>query len=331
MADAKTFKGYGPYRGYNFLIEQIVELYNKRNISLVESEVFISDGAKSDCANILNIFGANQTVLIPDPVYPAYMDTNIMCGNKIVFADATRSNKFLPLPNKNLNVDIIYICSPNNPTGATYNKNQLEKWVDYANEKDAIILFDAAYKDFIEDDKLPKSIFEVPKAKTCAIEICSFSKTAGFTGTRCGYTIIPKELTKCGIALKDMWLRHQSSNYNGTSYIIQKGASAVFSQEGQKQINETLNSYKENAQIMCKAMDEMGAFYTGGKNSPYLWFECFNSLDSWQFFDVMLNELNIVGTPGQGFGKNGKNFFRLTAFGTKENTQEAMRRIKQYF
>ena len=228
MADAKTFKGYGPYRGYNFLIEQIVELYNKRNISLVESEVFISDGAKSDCANILNIFGANQTVLIPDPVYPAYMDTNIMCGNKIVFADATRSNKFLPLPNKNLNVDIIYICSPNNPTGATYNKNQLEKWVDYANEKDAIILFDAAYKDFIEDDKLPKSIFEVPKAKTCAIEICSFSKTAGFTGTRCGYTIIPKELTKCGIALKDMWLRHQSSNYNGTSYIIQKGASAVF-------------------------------------------------------------------------------------------------------
>lgn len=331
MADAETFKGYGPYRGYNFLIEQIVELYNRRNISLIESEVFISDGAKSDCANILNIFGANQTVLIPDPVYPAYMDTNIMCGNKILFADATRSNKFLPLPNQNLNVDIIYICSPNNPTGATYNKNQLEKWVDYANEKDAIIIFDAAYKDFIEDENLPKSIFEVPKAKTCAIEICSFSKTAGFTGTRCGYTIIPKELTKCGVTLKDMWLRHQSSNYNGTSYIIQKGASAVFSQEGQQQIKETLNHYKENAQIMCKTMDEMGAFYTGGKNSPYLWFECFNSLNSWEFFDVMLNELNIVGTPGQGFGKNGKNFFRLTAFGTKENTQEAMNRIKQYF
>ena len=275
MSKEETFKGYGPYRGYSFLINKIIDLYKKRNIVLDESEVFINDGAKSDCANILNIFEPNQTVLIPDPVYPAYMDTNIMNKNKILFADATIENKFLPTPNKNLDVDIIYICSPNNPTGATYNKTQLKEWVDYAIEKDAIIIFDAAYKDFIEDESLPKSIFEIEKAKECAIEICSFSKSAGFTGTRCGYTIIPSELIREKNKIKDLWFRHQTSSFNGVSYIVQKGAEAVFSEAGQQQIKQTLNYYKENARIICNTLDEMNVFYTGGKNSPYIWFCCF--------------------------------------------------------
>jgi len=331
MSKEETFKGYGPYRGYSFLINPIIELYKKRDIILDESEIFISDGAKSDCANILNIFATNQKVLIPDPVYPAYMDTNIMYGNNIIFADATMENEFLPAPKKDVDADLIYICSPNNPTGATYNKSQLEQWVSYAIEKDAIILFDAAYKDFIEDENLPKSIFEIKDAKKCAIEICSFSKSAAFTGTRCGYTIIPSELVKEKNKIKDLWLRHQTSAFNGVSYIVQKGAQAVFTQEGQTQIKKTLNYYKENAKLMCEALDSMNAFYTGGKNSPYIWFKCFNSLGSWEFFDVLLNDLQIVGTPGEGFGKNGENFFRLTAFGTRENTKKAMDLLKSNF
>ena len=331
MSKSETFKGYGPYRGYDFLINPIIKKYEQDGIFLEESEVFISDGAKSDCANILNIFGENQTVLIPDPVYPAYMDTNIMCGNKIIFADATKENNFLPMPNFDVDVDIIYICSPNNPTGATYTKSQLKTWVNYANEKNAVILFDSAYKAFVEDENLPKSIFEVEDAKKCAIEISSFSKSAGFTGTRCGYTIVPKELIRDDCRLKDMWFRHQSSNFNGVAYIVQKGAEAIFSQEGEKQIKENLNYYKENAKIICQTLDEMNVFYTGGKNSPYIWFETINTNDSWEFFDVLLNKLNIVGTPGEGFGKNGKNFFRLTAFGEKQETIKAMEKLKNFF
>lgn len=331
MSNSETFKGYGPYRGYDFLINPIIKKYEQDGIFLEESEVFISDGAKSDCANILNIFGENQTVLIPDPVYPAYMDTNIMCGNKIIFADATKENNFVPMPNFDVDVDIIYICSPNNPTGATYTKSQLKTWVNYANEKNAVILFDSAYKAFVEDENLPKSIFEVEDAKKCAIEISSFSKSAGFTGTRCGYTIVPKELIRDDCHLKDMWFRHQSSNFNGVAYIVQKGAEAIFSQEGEKQIKENLNYYKENAKIICQTLDEMNVFYTGGKNSPYIWFETINTNDSWEFFDVLLNELNIVGTPGEGFGKNGKNFFRLTAFGEKQETIKAMEKLKNFF
>ncbi len=327
----KTFKGYGPYRGYDFLINPIIENYAEQKIELEESEVFVNDGAKSDCANILNIFDNKQKVLIPDPVYPAYVDTNIMYGNDVVFADATQENMFLPMPKNDLDVDFIYICSPNNPTGATYSKEQLEKWVDYAINKNAIIIYDAAYKSFIKEKNLPKSIFEIEKAKQCAIEICSFSKSAGFTGVRCGYTIIPKELKIGNVIIKDLWFRNQTSKFNGVSYVVQKAAAATFTKEGQQQINENLKYYEENAKIICDVLDEMKIFYTGGKNSPYVWFECCNSLRSWEFFDLLLNELQIVGTPGQGFGKNGENFFRLTAFGSKENTKKAMNLIKEHF
>ena len=331
LGKEETFKGYGPYRGYDFLINPIIKEYEQYDIELEESEVFINDGAKSDCANILNIFDNKQTVLIPDPVYPAYVDTNIMYGNNVIFADATQNNMFLPMPKNNVNVDFIYICSPNNPTGATYSKEQLEEWVDHAINKEAIIIFDAAYKSFITEKNLPKSIFEIEKAKKCAIEICSFSKSAGFTGVRCGYTIIPKELKIGRTIIKDLWFRNQTSKFNGVSYVVQKAATATFTKEGQEQINENLQYYKENAKIICNALDEMKVFYTGGTNSPYVWLECCNSLTSWNFFDILLNELQIVGTPGQGFGNNGENFFRLTAFGSKENTIKAMERIKNYF
>ena len=331
LGEEETFKGYGPYRGYKFLIDTIIKEYEQYEIELEESEVFINDGAKSDCANILNIFENKQTVLIPDPVYPAYVDTNIMYGNNVIFADATENNMFLPMPKNDVDVDFIYICSPNNPTGATYSKEQLEKWVDYAIKKEAIIIFDAAYKSFIREKNLPKSIFEIEKAKRCAIEICSFSKSAGFTGVRCGYTIIPKELKIGNVIIKDLWFRNQTSKFNGVSYVVQKAAAATFTKEGQEQINENLEYYKENAKIICNALDEMKIFYTGGINSPYVWLKCCNSLTSWNFFDILLNELQIVGTPGQGFGKNGENFFRLTAFGSKENTKKAMERIKNYF
>lgn len=331
MSKKETFKGYGPYEGYDFLIDAIIKEYESRNISLEKREVFISDGAKSDCANILDIFAPHQKVLIPDPVYPAYVDTNIMYGNEIIFLDGSVQNNFLPIPQKELDVDIIYICSPNNPTGATYDKEKLKQWVDFANQKDAIIIFDAAYKDFITDTELPKSILEIEGANRCAIEICSFSKNAGFTGTRCGYTIIPKELKRCETYIKDIWLRHQTSYYNGTCYIVQRAAEATFSKQGKKQIEQTLNYYKQNAKIICETLDRLNVFYTGGKNSPYIWFECMNNMTSWELFELLLNELQIVGTPGEGFGKNGTNFFRLTAFSTKENTIKAMQLISRYF
>lgn len=331
MGKKQTFKGYGPYRGYDFLIDAIIKEYESQNIYLNDCEIFINDGAKSDCANILDILAPNQKVLIPDPVYPAYVDTNIMYGNEIIFSDGTMQNNFLPTPQKDLDVDIIYICSPNNPTGATYDKEKLKQWVDFANNKDALIIFDAAYKDFITDKKLPKSIFEIEDANRCAIQVCSFSKNAGFTGTRCGYTIIPKELKRDGTYIKDIWLRHQTSHYNGTSYIIQCAAKATFSEQGKNQIEQNLNYYKQNAKIICDALDKLNVFYTGGINSPYIWFKCVNNMTSWKFFDVLLNELQIVGTPGEGFGRNGANFFRLTAFSTKENTVKAMQLITDHF
>ncbi len=331
MSQQETFKGYGPYRGYDFLINPIIELYKKRNVNLEESEIFISDGAKSDCANILNIFSTNQNVLIPDPVYPAYVDTNIMYGNNIVFINATKTNRFLPMPDYDINTDLIYICSPNNPTGAVYNKQQLEEWVNYAIEKNALIIFDAAYKDFIKDKTLPKSIFEIENAKKCSIEICSFSKSAGFTGVRCGYTIIPKEVVFDDHSIKDLWFRNQTSKFNGVSYPVQEAAKATFSEQGQKEIQENLDYYSKNAEIISQTLDEMNVFYTGGLNSPYIFFECFNNMNSWDFFDILLNELQIVGTPGEGFGENSKNFFRLTAFGKKEDTKKAMQLFKNYF
>ena len=330
MSRPETFKGYGPYQGYDFLRERVAKYYASHGAKIDLDEVFISDGAKSDCANILDIFDNNQIVLIPDPVYPVYLDTNIMAKNKVIFADASEENKFLPLPDDSLDVDIIYICSPNNPTGAVYDKQQLKIWVDYANEKDAIILFDSAYEAFIDDETLPRSIFEIDGAETCAIEICSLSKTAGFTGTRCGFTIIPKKLKRDGNYINNMWLRRQTTSFNGVSYIIQRGAAAVFTTTGQMQVNENLSYYKKNARVIAESMNNMKIWYTGGKNSPYIWLKCPNSMDSWDFFDLLLNDLNIVGTPGSGFGRNGQGFFRLTAFGNHQDTVEAMKRFGKF-
>ena len=330
MARKETFKGYGPEQGYNFLKQSIKEYYKKKNVNLELNEIFVSDGAKSDLGNILDLFDKENVVLIPDPVYPVYVDTNIMDGRKIIYANANEENKFLPMPDSSIHADIIYLCSPNNPTGAVYDREQLEKWVKYANDNDAIILFDAAYECFISDSSLPRSIYEIEGAKKCAIEFCSFSKTAGFTGVRCGYTVVPFDL-KDDKKINKMWLRRQTTKFNGVSYIVQKAASAVFTSEGQKQIKENLNYYKENAKTICETLDKLGIKYTGGKHSPYIWLKCPNDMSSWEFFDLMLYKLALVGTPGEGFGENGKNWFRLTSFNTIEKTREAMERVYDYF
>lgn len=329
MGNAETFKGYGPEQGYDFLKTSIQDYYKRNNVDLEINEIFISDGAKSDLGNILDLFDKDNVVLIPDPVYPVYVDTNVMDGRKIIFMDANEENEFLPMPDSNIHVDIIYICSPNNPTGAVYDREKLGEWVKYALDNDAVIIFDAAYESFVNDSSLPRSIYEIPNAKKCAIEFCSLSKTAGFTGTRCGYTIVPFDLKDKSI--NKMWLRRQTTKFNGVSYIIQKGASAVFSSEGQKQIKESLDYYKQNAKVIIDTLDKLNIKYTGGKHSPYIWFKCPNDMNSWDFFDLLLTKVGIVGTPGEGFGKNGKNWFRLTSFNTFEKTKEAMERLYKYF
>ena len=328
MGKAETFRGYGPEQGYDFIKEKIREYYAKRGVSLSPDSIFISDGAKSDLGNILDIFSKDNTVLIPDPVYPVYVDTNVMDGRKIVFADANEKNGFLPLPDDKTDADIIYICSPNNPTGAVYDHEGLTKWVDFAKKHGSVILFDAAYEAFVADKELPRSIFEIEGAKECAIEFCSLSKTAGFTGTRCGYTVVPEELIFGGHSLNKFWLRRQTTKFNGVSYIVQRAAEAVFSDEGQKQIIENINYYRENARIITSAFDELGITYFGGKNSPYIWMKCPDGMDSWTFFDRLLTDAGVVGTPGAGFGENGEGFFRLTSFSNHENTTEAMERFK---
>lgn len=327
MGVQATFRGYGPEQGYDFLRKAVQKYYAKRNVELELDEIFISDGAKSDLGNILDLFSKDNTVLVPDPVYPVYVDTNVMAGRKVVYVDANGENEFLPLPDKNVKADIIYICSPNNPTGAAYNKEQLQAWVDYAKSMNAIILFDAAYECFVSDENLPRSIFEIDGAKDCAIEFCSLSKTAGFTGTRCGYTVVPKAL---GV-LNKMWVRRQTTKFNGVPYIVQRGAEAVFSEEGQKEIRENINYYKENAKVISDTLKECGIWHVGGKHSPYIWLKCPNGMDSWTFFDYLLENAQVVGTPGAGFGKNGDGYFRLTSFGSKENTAEAMKRFKKLF
>lgn len=329
MGVKETFKGYGPEQGYGFLKDSIKDYYASHGVNLDSDEIFISDGAKSDLGNILDIFGNDNIVLIPDPVYPVYVDTNVMAGRKVLFMDANAGNGFLPLPDASVKADLIYICSPNNPTGAVYNREQLKAWVDYANKQDAIILFDAAYECFVKDEQLPRSIFEIEGARTCAIEFCSFSKIAGFTGTRCGYTVIPAELERDGVKLHKLWLRRQTTKFNGVPYIVQKGAAAVFTAEGQKQIRENLDYYMENARIIADAMREMGIWFTGGEHSPYIWLRCPNNMGSWEFFDYLLENAHVVGTPGAGFGRNGEGFFRLTAFGDRENTKEAVARMKK--
>lgn len=328
MGKAETFRGYGPEQGYDFIKEKIREYYAKRGVSLSPDSIFISDGAKSDLGNILDIFSKDNTVLIPDPVYPVYVDTNVMDGRKIVFADANEKNGFLPLPDDKTDADIIYICSPNNPTGAVYDREGLTKWVDFAKKHGSVILFDAAYEAFVADKELPRSIYEIEGAKECAIEFCSLSKTAGFTGTRCGYTVVPEELIFGGHSLNKFWLRRQTTKFNGVSYIVQRAAEAVFSDEGQKQIIENIDYYRENARIITSAFDELGITYFGGKNSPYIWMKCPDGMDSWTFFDRLLTDAGVVGTPGAGFGENGEGFFRLTSFSNHENTTEAMERFK---
>lgn len=329
MGIKESFHGYGPEQGYEFLKTKLQKYYETHGVNLDNDEIFISDGAKSDLGNILDLFAVDNTVLVPDPVYPVYVDTNIMAGRKVVYIDANADNNFLPLPDKSIKADIIYICSPNNPTGAVYNKEQLKAWVDYAKENKSVILFDAAYECFITDEELPRSIFEIEGAKSCAIEFCSFSKMAGFTGTRCGWTVVPKELEN-GL-LNKMWLRRQTTKFNGVPYIVQRGAEAVFSEVGQKEIQENLNYYKENAKIISDVLKKHNIWHIGGQHSPYIWLKCPNNMKSWEFFDYLLENIQVVGTPGSGFGKNGEGYFRLTSFGSRENTKEAVERMDKLF
>lgn len=331
MGVQKTFHGYGPEQGYAFLKRAIQGYYQEKGVDLALDEIFISDGAKSDLGNILDLFSADNTVCVPDPVYPVYVDTNVMAGRRIVYADANESNGFAPLPQAGLEADIVYLCSPNNPTGAVYTKEQLKAWVEYALEREAVLLFDAAYEAFIEDVTLPRSIYEIEGAERCAIEFCSFSKTAGFTGTRCGYTVVPMALERQGAKLNRMWLRRQTTKFNSVPYIVQKGAAAVFTEEGQRQARRTIDYYKENARVMAGALQALGVWFVGGKNSPYLWMKCPNGMDSWSFFDALLAEAQVVGTPGVGFGHNGEGYFRLTAFGDQAKTKEAMQRMTAFY
>ena len=346
QASSETFRGYGPEQGYEFLREKIKEYdYKSRNVDIDIDEIFVSDGAKCDCGNIVDILAQDNKVAITDPVYPVYLDTNVMSGRSgkydketgkyenIVYIPATSENNFVPeLPKEK--VDIIYLCYPNNPTGTTLTKEQLETWVKYAKENKALILFDAAYDAFITDENVPHSIYEIKGAKEVAIEFRSYSKTAGFTGMRCAFIVVPKELkgfTKSGeeVSINKLWNRRHCTKFNGVSYIVQRAAEAVYTEEGRKQIKENIDYYKENARIIKQGLEEAGYTVYGGVNSPYVWLQLPDGMKSWDFFDKLLTEANVVGTPGVGFGPSGEGYFRLTGFGTKENTKEAIRRIKE--
>lgn len=334
MGHKETFRGYEDSgQGYDFLRDAVKDYYAKRGVTLNSEEIFISDGAKSDSGNINDIFDDGNIVLVTDPAYPVYVDSNTMGGKEIRYADSTAENGFAAMPPQ-YHSDLIYLCSPNNPTGSVYTKEQLREWVDYAKQNDAVIIFDAAYEAFITDPDLPRSIFEIEGAKSRAIEICSLSKTAGFTGTRCGYTVIPDELEFTAPSgekhsIRKIWARRQGSKFNGVSYPVQRAAEAVFSDEGIKQCKEIIKYYLDNAAIMIKTFEKLNISFTGGKNSPYIWFKCPDNMESWDFFHKLLNEAEIVGTPGSGFGKNGEGWFRMTAFGSREKTVEAMARLEK--
>ena len=315
-------------QGYEFLREAIQRYYAKNGVMLDISEIFVSDGAKSDLGNLLDLFDVDNTVLVPDPVYPVYVDDNVMAGRIIRYMAATAENQFLPMPGEDTEGDIVYLCSPNNPTGATYSVEQLKVWVDWAKAHDALILFDAAYECFVTEPGLARSIYEVEGAKDVAVEVCSFSKIAGFTGTRCGYTVVPQAIVKENQSLNKMWLRRQTTKFNGVAYVVQRGAEAVFTEQGMKEIQDNLNYYRTNAAVIAKALEDCGVWYCGGKNSPYIWLKCPGGMDSWQFFDWLLANAGVVGTPGAGFGACGEGYFRLTAFGDAERTREAAARIK---
>ena len=329
QAHKETFHGYIPSeQGYGFLREAIRDYYADHGVTLDLSEIFVSDGAKSDLGNLLDLFSQDNTVLVPDPVYPVYVDDNVMAGRKILYLPANAENNFLPMPDAAPHADIVYLCSPNNPTGATYTVEQLKAWVRWAKQNDALILFDAAYECFVTEPGLARSIYEVEGAKEVAVEVCSFSKIAGFTGTRCGYTVVPQDIRQGELSLNKMWLRRQTTKFNGVAYVVQRGAAAVFTPEGMREIRENLNYYRKNAAVIAQALDEMGIWYCGGKNSPYIWLRCPNHMDRWAFFDWLLENANVVGTPGEGFGACGQGYFRLTAFGDADRTKEAAQRIK---
>ena len=329
QAKKETFHGYLPECGAPFLRETIARHYARRGVSLSADEVFVSSGASDELGDLLDLFDRSNTALIMEPAYPAYVDANVMAGRAIVHLPSGEKNGFLPMPDDGAKADLIYLCSPNNPTGSVFNREQLQAWVNFANENGSVILFDAAYEAFIEDDSLPHSIFEIDGAKTCAIEVCSLSKTAGFTGTRLGYTVISKALTRGGMSLNEMWVRNRTTKTNGVSYIIQKGGAAVFTPEGQAQIQENIRVYKQNAKVLMQALDACGISYCGGKNAPYIWLKCPNGKSSWEFFDELLNKVQIVGTPGAGFGKCGEGYFRLSSFGNAGDTAEAAARLKR--
>ncbi|MEE1031989.1 MAG: LL-diaminopimelate aminotransferase [Ruminococcus sp.] len=329
QATKEQFHGYMPECGAEFLRTAIAEYYGKKGVTVSPDEVFVSSGASDELGDILDLFDRQSAALVIEPAYPAYVDANVMAGRKIVHLASGKENGFLPAPDDSIDADILYICSPNNPTGAVYTKEKLQEWVDYANRKGAVILFDAAYEAFIEDETLPHSIFELDGARTCAIEICSLSKTAGFTGTRLGYTVIPEDLNRNGMSLHDMWVRNRTTKTNGVSYIIQKGGAAVFTPEGQKEIHENIQVYKNNAKVLMEALDELGIWYCGGKNAPYIWMKCPENMTSWEFFDYLLHEVQVVGTPGEGFGACGEGYFRFSTFGSPKDTVEAARRLKE--
>ena len=328
QAKADTFHGYTPECGIPEFRQAVAGYYARRGIRLNPEEIFVSSGASDELGDILDLFDASSAALITQPAYPAYVDASVMAGRKVSFLTAGPDNDFLPLPGEDTEADLIYLCSPNNPTGAVYSLEQLQAWVDFANARGAVILFDAAYEAFVEGD-LPHSIFETKGAETCAIEICSFSKTAGFTGTRLGYTVIPKALEREGLNLNAMWVRNRTTKTNGISYILQKGGVAVFTDEGLRQVQESIRFYKQNARVLMEALDAAGIRYWGGKNAPYIWMECPDGMKSWDFFDLLLNEIQVVGTPGEGFGACGEGFFRLSSFGNPEDTRIAAERIRK--
>lgn len=327
QANAATFHGYMPEIGDASLRRAIEGYYKKMGANITEKEIFVSSGACDDLGDILELFDQDNTVMVIEPAYPEYVDTNILAGRKIIHLASGEENGFLPEPGEEAEADILYICSPNNPTGAVFNRNQLQAWVDFAGEIGAVILFDAAYEIFIEEENIPHSIYELDGADKCAIEICSLSKTAGFTGTRLGYTVVPQNLVRSGMNLNEMWSRNRETRTNGVSYILQKGALAVFTPEGQQQIRDNLRVYKENASYFMEALNAAGIWYTGGKNSPYIWMKCPDGMSGWEFFDYLLKEIQVVGIPGDGFGECGKGYFRFSTFGKPEETKEAAQRL----
>ena len=328
MASSATFRGYAPEYGYDFIRQAVADYYGRMGVSLDAEEIFVGDGAKSDIGNIVDILG-NNDILIPDPVYPVYVDSNLMSGRKPTLLEANAENGFLPMPN---GVEekpwVIYLCSPNNPTGAVYNRQQLQEWVDFANKTGSLIIFDSAYESYIKGD-YPHSAYEIDGARACVIEICSLSKTAGFTGTRCGWTVLPNELEANGTKLAKLWARRQATKFNGVPYVVQRGAEAAVSEQGHAEAMECVGYYMENARILSEFLKEKGIWFTGGENSPYLWLRCPNGMSSWEFFDYLLENVQIVGTPGEGFGKCGEGYFRLTSFGTRESTLEAVERLRK--